>query len=197
MDLHEAKLVLVRSSVTGLFVVVVVQITTGFVLVPRLPSSSHILLHCQGFLFVQRLLKNSKTLLGILKLEVAYLPNPTATVLTGIELQCASFPTVTTWICSMKTLVTVLHHTGAGKIRALLLSVTCLSQVITPQEHCFVIQCKDVCGCYRPLCHIQAYFNCLKISLGDPDYPSKWSAIPLLSTILLLAVSSKSKHYCR
>lgn len=50
MDLHEAKLVLVRSSVTGLFVVVAVQITTGFVLVPRLSSSSHILLHCQGLL---------------------------------------------------------------------------------------------------------------------------------------------------
>ncbi|XP_057274932.1 activating transcription factor 7-interacting protein 2 [Pezoporus wallicus] len=72
--------------------------------------------------------------------------NPTATVLTGIELQCASFPTVTTWICSMKTLVTVLHHMGAGKIRALPLSVACcLSQLITPQEHYFVIQCK-----YRP-----------------------------------------------
>lgn len=139
---------------------------------PRLSSNSHILLHCQGSLFVQSLLKNSKTLLGLLKLEVAYLPNPKGTALTGIELPCASFPTVTTWICSMKTLVTVLHHIGAGKIKALPLSVACcLSQVITPQEHYFVIQCKDVCGRYRPLCHIQAYFNCLKNSLGDPDLP--------------------------
>lgn len=131
-------------------------------MVPRLSSHFHIFLHCQGSLLVQSLLKNSKTLLWILKLKVAYVQNPKGIALswtlTEMDPKCASLQSYHLYL-SHENLNnrSASHWKKIGKIRALPLSMACsFSQVIIPKKYYIFIQWKDMCGSYIPFRDIQS-----------------------------------------
>lgn len=119
---------------------------------PRLSSSFHIYLHCQGSFLLQSLLKTSKTALP---------QNPEtrrglcATVvmdtLRKLIRSVLPYPVI---ICvfSMKTSIVVLHHIGRKQAKQGPFHFQWLAHRLSPKEVLICHLIKKKCGDYRSFC---------------------------------------------